>query len=211
MTKTLRVNEIFTSIQGEGHWTGVPCTFIRLQGCTLKCTFCDSKSTWDLSGGTEMAIHEIIHQILPTIQRVVVTGGEPTLQENVVELVQELIRANYFVHIETSGTYYAILKKLRSMPHVWITISPKKLIPTSRVLLLADEIKWVIRRESDLWMMDEIFDELTHRTGDFPPTFFLQPVSQEPEATELCVKHIIQNAHREYRLSIQIHRYIGVR
>ena len=208
---TLRVNEIFTSIQGEGYWTGMPCTFIRLQGCNLKCAFCDSKSTWDLNGGTEMSIQDIVNTVSHLARHIVITGGEPLLQENVVELVHALIWANYDVYIETNGVKYNILKKLTSMPHVWITISPKyHRLPSSGVLLLADEVKWIIRKEEDLWIVDEIWEELAW-VKSYPSMFFLQPVSQDPEATKLCVEHVIKNAIRDYRLSIQLHKYIGVK
>lgn len=211
MTETLRVNEIFTSIQGEGFYTGTPCYFIRLQGCNLKCAFCDSKSTWDLRGGTEMAIHEITDTVPTELEHVVITGGEPLLQENVVELVEGLIWTGCYVHIETSGTNYGILKKLKSMSNVWITISPKyHRLPSLDVLLLADEVKWIIRKEQDLQTVDEVWEELAWIKSS-PPVFFLQPVSQDPEATELCVKHVIENTRREYQLSIQVQKYIGVR
>lgn len=209
--KTLRIAEIFDSIQGEGHWTGVPCTFVRLQGCNLRCAFCDSRSTWDLDGGTEMTIHDIVKKVPPTMKHVVLTGGEPALQKNVVALAAALIWANFYVHIETNGMHYDILRALKAMSNVWITISPKFPMLSSSVLLLADEIKWVIESEQDLWTVDRVFEELACMIEDFPPTFFLQPVSQDPEATALCVKHVIENAHREYQLSIQVHRYIGVK
>ena len=63
MSNMIRVNESFVSIQGEGFWTGTPCYFIRLQGCDVRCSFCDSKDTWNLSGGTLMTFQEIIDQI----------------------------------------------------------------------------------------------------------------------------------------------------
>lgn len=207
----IRINEQFSSVQGEGFWTGTPCHFIRLQGCTLRCSFCDSKSTWDLNGGILMTFQEIVNWIPSNIKRVIITGGEPTLHRNLPDLVGFLDKLGYDVHIETSGNHYEVLKEVMyTFPGVWITISPKQLIPTSDVLLLADEIKWIIQMERDLWAMDEVWEELTKLKQD-SPLFYLQPVSCEREATDLCIRHILAYAGRDYRLSIQIHKYIGVK
>jgi len=205
----IRVNELFTSIQGEGFYTGTPCCFIRLQGCDVRCSFCDSKDTWNLSGGTLMTFQEIIDQIPNGICLVVITGGEPTLHSNLPDLVDFLELSGYDVHIETSGNHYDILKELIHRGNTqWITISPKQHIPASDVLLLADEIKWVIQTKQDLWIADKIWTELWQEDS---PLFYFQPVSCEKEATDLCVQHVIANADRDYRLSVQVHKYLGVR
>lgn len=212
MNNMIRVNESFVSVQGEGFHTGIPCYFLRLQGCTTQCSFCDSKDTWDVNGGTLMTFQEILNDILVGIQHVVITGGEPTLHSNLPYLVKTLSRNGYQVHIETSGNHYETLKKIHSPSWAWwITISPKQNIPTSEVLLLADEIKWVIQTKQDLWQVDEVWVELAKKVRARMPLFYLQPVSCEKEATDLCIQHVIANAGRDYRLSIQIHRYIGVR
>ena len=161
MNDIIRVNECFASIQGEGFYTGTPCYFIRTQGCRIGCKFCDSKSTWDPNGGTSMTFQEILDQIPEHIWHIVITGGEPTLHNNLPDLVRTLAQKGYRVHIETSGNHYDVLKELYNPTWVWwVTISPKQSIPTSDVLLLADEIKWVIQTEEDLWMVDEIWEEL---------------------------------------------------
>ena len=206
----IRVNEAFTSIQGEGFYTGTPCYFIRLQGCVEQCLFCDSKDTWDPNGGMLMTFQNIIAGIPTGIYHVVITGGEPTLHSNLPDLV-DFLTPEYYVHIETNGTFPNILKELIHRGWTqWITISPKQSIPTSNVLLLANEIKWVIQTEQDLWAMDEIWVEIARRDGRIP-SFYLQPVSLEKEATDLCIQHVIANADRGYRLSIQVHKYLGVR
>ena len=209
--ETIRIAETFPSIQGEGHWTGTPCYFIRLQGCDVRCSFCDSKDTWNLSGGTLMTFQEIVDQIPDGIQHVIITGGEPTLHSNLPDLVETLALKGYRVHIETSGTYYNVLEKLIHGEYaVWITISPKyHAMPDSiDILLLADEVKWVVRNKDDLDYIDNVWTELK-KSG--PPLFYLQPVSCEKEATDLCFQHVIANADRDYRLSIQVHKYIDVR
>ncbi len=210
----IRIAEMFSSIQGEGFWTGTPCYFIRLQGCDVRCPWCDSKDTWDTNGGTLTTFEEILVQIPAHIPHVVITGGEPTLHSNLPDLVDFLASAGRDVHIETSGNHHGVLKELSwSGWTQWITISPKyHAIPDSiDVLLLADEIKWVVTEKSDLDMVDEIWVRIEETRRAEAPLFYLQPVSCEKEATDLCVQHVTARADRGYRLSIQVHRYIGVR
>lgn len=105
---TLRVSEIFHSLEGEGIHMGVPTTFVRLQGCTVGCTWCDTKYTWPESGhgSAAMAEEEIVKRVeaLPG-RRVSVTGGEP-LEQDIRRLVRLLKERGYWVNLETSGQYF---------------------------------------------------------------------------------------------------------
>jgi len=98
----MKVNEIFYSIQGESTYAGLPFAFIRLTGCNLRCTYCDT--TYAFYEGSEIAIPEIIARIenFPT-KYALVTGGEPMLQKSVHELFRELLRRGYTVLVETGG------------------------------------------------------------------------------------------------------------
>jgi 7-carboxy-7-deazaguanine synthase len=98
----MKVNEIFYSLQGESSYAGWPCAFIRLAGCNLRCTYCDTQ--YALYDGTEMSVSEVLLAIeaYPT-RLVLVTGGEPMLQESVFELFKELIGKGYTVLLETGG------------------------------------------------------------------------------------------------------------
>lgn len=101
----MKVSEIFHSIQGEGTLAGVPSAFVRLTGCNLRCTWCDTPYTsWDPQGD-EMTIAEIVEQVRDTgSQHVVVTGGEPMLFPEVVDLTRELKQLGLHITIETAGT-----------------------------------------------------------------------------------------------------------
>lgn len=111
---SLVVNEIFASIQGEGLDIGVPTTFIRLAGCNLRCSWCDTSYTWDWRGQNGIAYNpvdemhtlsfpEILEQI--TTQHVVITGGEPLLQQGTLTpFLEQLHARGIFVEIETNGT-----------------------------------------------------------------------------------------------------------
>lgn len=134
-----QVNEIFDSIQGEGKWTGVPSTFIRLQGCTVGCSWCDTKYTWG-KGGEPMHQEQILSKI--THKHVVITGGEPTIW-NLDPLLQGIHELGCYAQLETSGQNE--LKGLR-VPF-WVTWSPKRNLNFSIKPMLAtqvNEVKFVV-------------------------------------------------------------------
>jgi 7-carboxy-7-deazaguanine synthase len=100
--RTLSVTEIFHSIQGESTWIGVPCTFVRLTGCPLRCVWCDT--AYAFHGGERMTLGEIVARVAAFPARVVeITGGEPLAQPAAYELAERLLDAGYTVLVETSG------------------------------------------------------------------------------------------------------------
>ena len=149
----LKINEIFHSIQGESSYNGIPCVFIRLTYCNLRCSYCDTD--YAFYNGTDMKISEIISEInkYPT-DLVMITGGEPLLQENCIYLMQELLNKDYSVMLETSGSL-----KLKDVPKSVIKIVDFK-CPTSSMMnkndwtiitdiQKEDEIKFVIANKED--------------------------------------------------------------
>jgi 7-carboxy-7-deazaguanine synthase len=101
---TLLVSELFYSIQGESTRAGLPCVFLRLCGCNLRCSYCDSQYTWDKEGRA-MHIEEVAAQVANYPKALVeITGGEPLLQEAVYPLLHELIREGREVLLETGGS-----------------------------------------------------------------------------------------------------------
>jgi 7-carboxy-7-deazaguanine synthase len=101
----MQITEIYKSLQGESTYAGLPCVFVRLTGCNLRCTWCDSEYTFQ--GGRKMAIEEVfdeVSRLSPGGGLVEITGGEPMLQErDVVPLMQRLLDGGYKVLLETSG------------------------------------------------------------------------------------------------------------
>ncbi len=117
----MKVNEIFYSLQGEGFLAGVPSVFVRLAGCPLRCRWCDTKYAWDQKAGQDYTIAEIVQ----TIQQwpckfVVITGGEPMINSDLPQLVQELKTTDKHITIETAGIAY-----LPDLPCDLMSISPK--------------------------------------------------------------------------------------
>jgi 7-carboxy-7-deazaguanine synthase len=102
-TPLLRINEIFKSIQGESSYTGIPCVFVRLTGCNLRCSYCDTTYAYD--EGTEMSVNEILSTIKGySCKNVCITGGEPLLQSSVNKLINVLIKNRYKIFVETGGS-----------------------------------------------------------------------------------------------------------
>ena len=99
----MNINEIFYSLQGEGRWTGLPNIFIRTTGCNLRCPYCDTKYAYE--DGKEMNIKEIIEDIKKyPCKHVCITGGEPLLQNETLELIDALLKKEYDILLETNGS-----------------------------------------------------------------------------------------------------------
>jgi organic radical activating enzyme len=164
-TGRLKLSEIFTSVQGEGPSAGAPCTFLRLAGCNLHCTWCDTPYTWDwqrFDYGSEVQTLSIA-QVLERLgepARLVITGGEPLLQQRALVELLRLLPRELPVEVETNGTQHASMALLERVDQ-W-NVSPKlanSLEPAARRVqddvlaeLLETErawLKWVIGAEQD--------------------------------------------------------------
>src|SRR3954468_18463236 len=151
----LSMIEIYRSIQGESTFAGLPCTFVRLAGCNLRCTWCDSEYTF--SGGKKMDVEAIFAEVqrLSPNGLVEITGGEPMLQEReLVPFMQRLLDAGYQVLIETSGE-----RPLANVPKAVHKIGDVKCpdsgeadtfnLENLKALTKNDEVKFVIASERD--------------------------------------------------------------
>ena len=195
----MKVNEIFYSLQGEGYWTGTPSIFVRFSGCNLKCDFCDTHH----QDGEEMSEEEIVEAIsqYPGVH-VIFTGGEPTLQLT-HSLVERIHAIGKRVHIETNGTQR--LSDSLEQAIDWITVSPKHApVQIQRI----DELKVVFRGAGQ--PMDA-YDTLT---ASRPDCHFLQPCdvgnpSDNARIVNETIEYIKQHPH--WRLSLQTHKFIGIR
>lgn len=189
--------EIFTSIQGEGFHMGKGTTFIRLAGCNLRCPWCDTKNSFDLSNSRWMSAQEIIQKTPMPHHHVVITGGEPTLY-NLEPLVNELHKLEKYVAIETNGT--------NPIPPEWeidwITASPK---PGSGYALNCnpDELKYVV---DDDFSIDVI---ASNRVPE--GRIYLQVESCRGESAQRAYEIINQYPDLGLRLGIQLHKVINVR
>ena len=157
----LKINEIYHSIQGESSFTGLPCIFIRLTYCNLRCSYCDSEYTF--YEGADMSIDEILDKIKNySCKLVEVTGGEPLFQKGCIDLLQKLIDLDYKVLLETSGSL-----TIKDVPKEVINIidfkcpssnmKKKNLWENINYLKLDDEVKFVIGNREDYdWAKNKI-------------------------------------------------------
>lgn len=101
----MKVAEIFRSIQGESYLMGLPCTFVRLAGCNLRCAWCDTSYAWDDSNAVEMTVGDVLDRVRGLgADLVEITGGEPLLQQDSLELMRHLCDMGSRVLLETNGT-----------------------------------------------------------------------------------------------------------
>jgi len=205
----IKINEIFYSIQGEGYWTGTPAIFVRFSGCNRTCSFCDTIHL----PFTVMSCDEIMDEVLTLAERsdcnrVVITGGEPTFQmQGLLDLVECLHSSCFRVHVETNGDFHFDHRKVE-----WLTVSPKDFNWKQRV---GDELKLVYTGQSIEELRRYVVPAMPYqpllgrigiREGFYH--FFLQPNdNKNVEATVDAVKKL----PLEWRLSLQIHKLIGVR
>lgn len=195
----MKVIEIFESIQGEGRWVGTPVTFIRLAGCNLHCPWCDTKESWG-DVGEEMTIAEILEKVNSYRSSIVViTGGEPTIQPLLSNLISTLNSNGYYVAIETNGTN----KITHECGIKWITCSPK---PESqyRVACDADEIKLVITED-----FDEIV--LQNLTLTYNKDIWLQPEGSNMQAMWKRCYDLAMKYKGNVRVGVQLHKLMEVR
>src|SRR5579872_4194715 len=143
-TEGLPVMESFYTIQGEGFHQGKAAYFIRLGGCDVGCVWCDVKESWDAGKHPRLSVRDIVAGASAYPGRLaVITGGEPLMQD-CTALTDQLSRAGFATHIETSGAYPL------SGQWDWICLSPKKFkAPLPEILPLADELKVVIYNKMD--------------------------------------------------------------
>ncbi|MDU8628496.1 7-carboxy-7-deazaguanine synthase QueE [Pseudomonas syringae group sp. 243L2] len=172
MQDTLRITEIFHSLQGETRTAGLPTVFVRLTGCPLRCQYCDS--AYAFSGGTIQTLDDIVGQVAAYRPRYVcVTGGEPLAQPNAIPLLKRLCDAGYEVSLETSGALDISAVDPRVSRVVDLKTPGSKEVSRNRyenieLLTRNDQVKFVIcSREDYDWAVSKLIQYgLEHRAGE---------------------------------------------
>jgi 7-carboxy-7-deazaguanine synthase len=191
--------EQFYSVQGEGYWVGQPAYFIRLGGCPVECTWCDTRHSWPREGWPLYDIPTLVAQAQARqAKHVVLTGGEPTIHP-LGPLIKALKEAGFFVQMETAG-----IGPVPDPQPDWITFSPKRFMPPQQAYYeLCHELKVVIHAPSDLRWAEKQREKITR-----PVPAFLQPDAYQPAALQWILSYL--QTHPEWRLSLQIHRYLAL-
>lgn len=191
--------EEFFSVQGEGFHTGRAAYFIRLGGCDVGCSWCDSRFSWDPEMHPMVDTDTIVgHAVNSGTDSVVVTGGEP-LMWNLDDLCKGLKKNKIRTFIETSGAYPL------SGKWDWICLSPKKNMPPDEdIIPVADELKVIIEKESDLKWAEKFRKVVSGKC-----VLYLQPEwSRFEEIIPEIVSYVQKN--QEWRISLQAHKYMHI-
>jgi 7-carboxy-7-deazaguanine synthase len=221
------ITEIFKSIQGEGTRAGLPCIFVRLTGCNLRCTWCDT--AYAFHGGTKMGVEEVLSRVdelagrnpgADTLQAKVplveLTGGEPLLQEEIYPLAEELLGAGYTVMIETSGERY-----IGRLPCEVIKIVDVKCPDSGEAdtfnannldaLSSEDEVKFVLSTRRDYEFARDFTAQ--HRLSERVKQVLFSPVFEDPQgkwpglAPRMLVDWILADG-LPVRLGLQLHKFV---
>ena len=204
--KTIRINEIFYSIQGESSRIGFPTVFIRLTGCPMRCTYCDT--AYAFHQGNQQEIDAIINQVqqYPT-KFVTVTGGEPLAQKNCLDLLDQLCDLDYEVSLETGGgidisPVNAKVKIILDIKTPQSGEAENNFWPNLKQIKPMDEIKFVVADQEDFeWAIQTMHE---HQLDQKKILF--SPVYNQLEG-ELLAKWILDHGI-EARLQLQLHKIL---
>lgn len=205
---SLLVNEIFYSIQGESTYAGVPCMFIRLSGCNLRCTYCDTRYAYE--SGKSMTIADILKTIQPANPFLIeVTGGEPLLQKKTPELIDTLIQKGYQVLLETNGSIDISRVNARCEKIVDIKCPSsreqnKNDLENLNRLNSGDQVKFVISDQRDYEFAKSMISRISKTVPGNHILF--SPVRPKMEAAELAAWILKDRLH--VRLQLQLHKII---
>jgi len=201
----MKIIEIFESIQGEGRFIGEPQAFVRMAGCNMRCSWCDTPESW--GEGREMSVEDIMGEVEgKQIKTVCITGGEPLLQvDELRKLIQALKEKKYKIILETNGSIYDE-EVFSSVDSVALDLKP----PSSKEesdesimgkLKASDYVKVVVADDTDLAYAKKIIDKA-------PVEVYLQP--DKLEKINWLIEKALE-AKLEGRVLPQLHKIIGVK
>ena len=190
--------EIFESLQGEGRNTGRPCVFIRFAGCNLKCPWCDTDVTKRFSASLDELLVELAQY---KVKSVILTGGEPTIQKDVPELVAALKREGYWVAVETNGT-----NGTDETPWLgfvdYIACSPKR--GAALRLSAANEVRIVAEDEATADFCREVRGKIA------ATDYYVSPCDHDGKIDFATAKSVLAQLDG-WSLSVQLHKLLGFR
>jgi 7-carboxy-7-deazaguanine synthase len=219
----MQISEIYKSLQGESSYAGLPCVFVRLTGCNLRCTWCDSE--FSFYGGRKMPLQEVLGEVArlsPSGGLVEITGGEPMLQEReVIPLIEQLLEADYKVLLETSGE-----RVLARVPKDVIKIVDVKCphsgeadtfaLENLKSLRQHDELKFVLTDRVDYEFARDFI--IAHELADHVNAILFSPAFEKAASGSRDTSHCqldpqqlaewILADNTPARLSLQLHKLI---
>lgn len=204
----LKINEIYFSVQGESTWAGLPCVFVRLTACDLRCSYCDTE--YAFYEGVKRSLADILQDVLSyDCSLVEITGGEPLLQKNVLPLMQELCDVGKTVLIETSGAHD--ISKIDPRVHRIMDLKTpssgecaRNLPANIGHLRSRDEVKCVIgSREDYEWSRQQILD---HKLAERVRAVLLSPIFGRIDPRQI-VEWMLDDK-LPARFQLQMHKFI---
>jgi 7-carboxy-7-deazaguanine synthase len=220
---SMQITEIYKSLQGESAYAGLPCVFVRLTGCNLRCSWCDSEYTFH--GGRKMTLEQVLDEVSrlsPGGGLVEITGGEPMLQEReVVPLMQEMLQRHYQILLETSGE-----RPLRNVPAAVIKIVDVKCPDSGEgetfrlenldALSRHDEIKFVLASRADYEFARDFVHR--HNLAERVNAVLLSPAFRKDATGARDSSHCLLDPQQlaewiiadnvPVRLGLQLHKFI---
>jgi 7-carboxy-7-deazaguanine synthase len=207
MSDSLRITEIFLSLQGESSTVGLPTVFVRLTGCPLRCVYCDT--TYAFKGGENRNIDDIVDEVLSFgVQHVTVTGGEPLAQKRCINLLRGLCDKGLSVSLETSGAIDVSDVDPRVMKVMDLKTPSsgeltRNLMSNLEYLNAQDEVKFVIGDEADYdWSVEQL---KTHAIDERCKVLF-SPVQGQFSPTELADRIVADRL--PVRFQFQLHKLL---
>ncbi len=206
----IKIVEIFQSIEGEGRNIGLPMIFIRLEGCNLRCLWCDTKYSYDNENYTKMSLNEIINKVnsFKNIKHITLTGGEPLYNKGVISIINNLID-KYNILIETNGTIWNDELEKFDFNKIYLVCSPKpkEYFIHKKILEYCNELKFVIDKDI---IFDTIFSIIKKSSKKVKITF--QPENNKVEFLKKAT--LLQNKFLEIDIEIrvipQIHKLFNI-
>lgn len=208
LEERLRVIEVYPSVQGESTFVGLPCVFVRLAGCNLRCTWCDS--TYTFTGGEHRSIDAVVEEVAAMgVSLVEVTGGEPLVHRAAIPLMERLLARGHTVLLETSGS-----RDIGAVPagvHIILDLKPpdsgeagKNLWSNIPLLQAKDEVKFVIASRADYeWSRDRIREHaLDRRCG----AVLLSPVFGRVDPAAIVEWMLADRVPGRFQL--QLHKFV---
>ena len=213
MENKYKVNEIFLSIDGEGCRTGLPVVFVRLYGCNLNCSYCDTRYSCEGQEYKEMSLYDILVEVLNYgVPRVTLTGGEPLIHPGVKDLITSLVANDIEVNIETNGAVdLDEFIEFKYNSKVVFTMDYKckssgmeeKMILSNLVFLQPkDVIKFVVSNYNEMEEMEYILE-----ASKCKAQAYVSPVFGAIEPKEL-VEYVLDNGLNDVKVQVQLHKII---
>ena len=211
MKDSLFINEIFGSIDGEGIRTGELATFIRLRGCNLRCSYCDT--TYAFNQGQEMTIEEILNKVKEiNYKNITLTGGEQLIHKNVDKLIDKLLEEGYNLNIETNGAVdiepYISKKLILTMDFKTKSSGMIKYMKNENLTKLREyDVLKIVCNKNDFEDIENLL-----KSNDIKSYIYLSPIFNEIQPNELV--DFLKKLHNEgfntdkIRIQVQLHKII---